>query len=47
VPTLYILVATFFVVAAAIGVVVSRRRKAPSYDQVSQSVLNRLRTEYR
>jgi len=48
VPTLYILIASVSAVAVgAIGLVFTRRRKAQSFDQVSQSVLNRLRTEYR
>ncbi len=47
VSSLYVLIGILVVAFSAIGVVVSRRRKAPSFDHVSQGVLNRLRTEYR
>ena len=45
-PTLYV-VGMLVVAVSAIGVVVSRRLKAPEVDQVSENVLNRIRTEYR
>ena len=46
-PTLYVLVGILAVALTALIAIVSRIRKAPSFDQVPQNVLNRIRTEYR
>jgi hypothetical protein len=47
VSNLYIFIGILAFAVAAIGVVVSRVRKTPSFDHVPQNVLNRIRTEYR
>jgi hypothetical protein len=44
---LYLLVALVAAAIGAAGYVALRRRTPPSADQVSQSVLDRIRTEYR
>jgi hypothetical protein len=46
-PTLYVLVGILAVALTALIAIISRIRKAPSFDQVPQNVLNRIRTEYR
>jgi len=46
-PTLYVLIGIAAVALTAIIAFVSRMRKTPSFDQVPQNVLNRIRTEYR
>jgi uncharacterized membrane protein YecN with MAPEG domain len=46
-PTLYIVIGALAVALTAVIVVVSRMRKTPTFDQVPQNVLNRIRTEYR
>jgi hypothetical protein len=47
VPTSYIMLATVVVALGAVAFVVSRMRKPQNFDHVTQSVLNRIRTEYR
>ncbi len=46
-PTLYIVIGALAFAFTAVMVVVSRMRKTPSFDQVPQNVLNRIRNEYR
>jgi hypothetical protein len=47
VSKLYVLAGIFVAAFTAVGFVVSRMRKTPDHDHVSQNVLNRIRTEYR
>jgi hypothetical protein len=44
---LYLLVGILAAAFGAVGVVVSRQRRSPDPDHVSQNVLDRIRTEYR
>jgi len=46
-PNTYILAGMFLFVLGAVGLIVARMRKTPTFDQVPQNVLNRIRTEYR
>lgn len=44
---IYLLAGILLAAIGLVGVAVSRMRKAPSADQVTPNVLNRIRTEYR
>jgi hypothetical protein len=44
---LYILAGILIVAFGAVRFIVSRRRKSPGVDHVSQNVLDRIRTDYR
>lgn len=44
---LYAIAGILGLACTAIGVILVRKRKAPIYDQVSQNVLDRIRTDYR
>ena len=46
-PNLYVIVLALVAVFGTLAFVVSRMRTTPQVDYVSQSVLNRIRTEYR